>query len=103
MFFFSNILGAVAEILDMLLHLYMWAIIINALISWVNPDPYNPIVRFLYKITEPVLAPLRRIIPIRSMGIGIDPSPILAIFIIVFLRRAIVKTLLELSFRLGGH
>jgi len=50
------------------LTLYMWLIIIRALISWVNPDPYNPIVRFLYRVTEPVLYQVRKWIPLRGMG-----------------------------------
>jgi YggT family protein len=79
----------------------MWIIIIRALISWVNPDPYNPIVRFLYQITEPVLYPIRRRLPF--MG-GIDLSPIVVLLIIVFLQAFLVKTLSELAVRLkmGG-
>ncbi|MBI5664198.1 MAG: YggT family protein, partial [Nitrospirae bacterium] len=60
MFIFGNFFHAVAYILDTLLSIYMWIIIISALISWVNPDPYNPIVRFLHSVTDPVLRPIRR-------------------------------------------
>jgi len=58
--FANNFLYAIASILDKILWAYMWLIIIRALISWVNPDPYNPIVRFLIKVTEPVLYFVRR-------------------------------------------
>ncbi|HDG97384.1 MAG TPA: YggT family protein, partial [Desulfobacterales bacterium] len=84
MFVFSNLLVAVAKILNIALSLYMWIIIGRAVISWVNPDPYNPIVRFLHSVTEPVLYPIRRRLPI-SMG-GLDFSPIIVILAIIFLQ-----------------
>lgn len=96
MFIFSNFLSAIAEIIDIILRIYMFIIIGRALISWVNPDPYNPIVRFLYKITEPVLNPIRRIIP--SWKIGIDLSPMIAILIIFFLQRFLVASLRHAAF-----
>ncbi len=99
MFLVSNFLQAIAELLDIGLNLYMWAIIVQALLSWVSPDPYNPIVRFLYQITEPVLRYIRKILPLG--GYGIDFSPMIAILIIIFLRRAIVRSLLELALSLG--
>jgi YggT family protein len=98
MFILGNILEAVARILDVLLNLYMWAIIINALLSWVNPDPYNPIVRFLYQVTEPALRPIRRFIPMR--GMGIDISPIVAILVIMFVRTALITSLFEIAVRM---
>ena len=73
MFVAGNVLSAVATILDYVLWLYMWVIIARALISWVNPDPWNPIVQFLDRATEPVLAPIRRWIGVRM---GMDLSPI---------------------------
>jgi YggT family protein len=76
-----------------------WLILVRALISWVNPDPYNPIVRFLYKTTEPILYPIRRMLPLDA-GIGLDISPIIAFLILIFLRSFLVKTLLDISFRL---
>lgn len=98
MFVVGNVLEALATLLDMVLTLYMWIIIIRALISWVNPDPYNPIVQFLIKATEPVLAPIRRLIP---MGrIGLDFSPIIVLFAIIFIKQALVSTLHQLAFRL---
>src|SRR4030065_84436 len=76
MFIFANLLLAIAKILDILLTVYMWIVIIRALISWVNPDPYNPIVRFLHAVTDPVLNPIRRIIGYRLGPIEITPLDI---------------------------
>ncbi len=98
MFVVSNFLGAIAEILDMLLNLYMWMIIGSALLSWVSPDPYNPIVRFLYQVTEPLLRRIRRYMPIAG---GMDFSPMVAIFAIIFLRQFLVRTLLQIAARMG--
>jgi YggT family protein len=99
MFIFGNLLLAIAQILDTLLSLYTWVIIIAALISWVNPDPYNPIVRFLYAVTDPVLRPIRRRIGILS---GIDISPLLAIVVIWFVRSFFIKSLIELAHKIKG-
>lgn len=101
MFVFANFLSAVAQVLDIGLTIYMWVIIIRALISWVNPDPYNPVVRFLYNATEPVLYRVRRVIP--SLG-GIDISPIIVIFVIIFAKMFLVETLMNIAFKLktGG-
>lgn len=90
MFVMGNVLQGAATVLDTVLWLYMWVIIARALISWVNPDPWNPIVQFLERVTEPVLSPIRRWVGFR---LGIDLSPIIAILIISFLQIAIVKTL----------
>jgi YggT family protein len=97
MFVLGNLIAAVAHILDIALTVYMWIIVIRAVLSWVNPDPYNPIVRFIHQVTEPVMAPIRRWMPIR--GLGIDFSPIIILLVIVFLQSFLVKSLLELSFR----
>lgn len=97
MFVIGNLLYAASIVVDYLLTFYMWVIIIRALISWVNPDPYNPIVRFLYQVTGPVLEPLRRRMP--YMG-GIDLSPFIIILAIVFLQSFLVDTLRGLSVRL---
>ena len=99
MFIVSNFLVAVAKILDIGLSLYMWIIIGRAVISWVNPDPYNPIVRFLTSVTEPILYPIRRRMPIH-LG-GIDFSPVLAIIAIIFLQTFLVQSLVQLASRLG--
>ena len=98
MFILGNLLQATAQILDIILQLYMWVIIIRALLSWVNPDPYNPIVQFLYSITEPVLYRIRQLIPMS--GIGIDFSPIIALLAIVFLQGFLVESLDVLGARL---
>ncbi len=95
MFIVGNFIEALARILDLGLTIYMWLIIIRAIISWVNPDPYNLIVRFLYNVTEPVLYQVRRLIPMR--GIGIDFSPIIVILVIVFLQSFVVRTLLQIA------
>ena len=78
--------------------IYMWVIIIRALLSWVNPDPYNPIVQFLYSITEPVLYRIRQLVPMT--GIGIDFSPIIVLLAIVFLQGFLVESLAALGARL---
>jgi len=95
---FRNVLLGTATVLDYVLWLYMWIIIARALISWVNPDPWNPIVQFLDRATEPVLAPIRR-----WMGgrMGIDLSPIIAILILTFLQFAVVQSLKDLALRMN--
>ena len=95
MFVISNFLVAIAKILNIALSLYMWIVIGRAIISWVSPDPYNPIVKFLNAVTEPVLRPIRKKIPI-NLG-GIDFSPILVILAIIFLQSFLVKTLMQLA------
>ncbi len=97
MFILGNFIMAVAKILDMALTIYMWIIVIRALISWVNPDPYNPIVTFLYRATEPLLGRVRRWLPLR--GLSIDLSPIIVIAAIVFLQSFLLKSLMELAYR----
>ena len=99
MFVLGNLITAAATILDYILTIANWLIIIRALLSWVNPDPYNPIVRFLYKTTEPLLSPFRRIIPVHA--IGLDISPIFALIFIWFLKLFIVRTLFGIAARLG--
>ena len=98
MFILGNFITALAKIIDMGLTLYMWVIVARALISWVNPDPYNPIVLFLYRATEPVMSPIRRWLPLR--GLGIDISPIIVIAAIMFLQSFLLKSLIELAYYL---
>ncbi|MCX7913702.1 MAG: YggT family protein [Thermodesulfovibrionales bacterium] len=100
MFILGNFLLAVANIADFILMVYKWIIIIAAVVSWVNPDPYNPIVRLLYRITEPVLRPVRRIIGAR-LG-PIDISPLIVILIIIFLQEFVIKSLIELGYKIKG-
>lgn len=99
MFILSNLLSALAQILDILLTALYWLIIIRALLSWVNPDPFNPIVQFLQTVTEPILYPIRRFLPI-LLRFGIDLSPVIAILALVFLKSFLVRTLLDISWRL---
>jgi YggT family protein len=100
MFIVANFFLAIAKILDIALTLYMWIIIGRAIISWVNPDPYNAIVRFLYAVTEPVLYPVRRRIPF-SLG-GIDFSPLIVILAIIFLNSFLINSLRQLAMRMVG-
>jgi len=98
MFVMGNVLLGVATVLDYALWFYMWIIIARALISWVNPDPWNPIVRFLDRATEPVLSPIRRWVGWRM---GIDLSPLVAIVAITFLQIAVVQSLRDLALRMN--
>lgn len=98
MVLFSRILIALAFILDQALQLYMWVIVIAALITWVQPNPYNPVVMFLERITEPALRPIRRVLP----PMGLDISPVIAIFAIMFVRMVIPPTLRDLGYSIVG-
>ncbi|MCK4911366.1 MAG: YggT family protein [Thermodesulfovibrionales bacterium] len=94
MFVVGNFIDAIATILGMLLQVYFWIVIVSALLSWVNPDPNNPIVRFLRTVTEPAYRPIRKFLSdtlgVRSM---IDISPIVVILIIIFLQEFVVRSL----------
>jgi YggT family protein len=98
MFIIGNFLAALATVLNYALIFYMWIVIARAVLSWVSPDPYNPIVRFIHNITEPVLYPVRRWLPFRFTGV--DLSPIVVLFVIIFLQRFLVTSLMELAARL---
>ncbi len=95
MFIVENFIIALVKLVDMGLSLYMWIVVARALISWVNPDPYNPIVQFLYRATEPAMAAVRRWLPLR--GLGIDLSPLIIIAAIMFLQAFLLKSLLDLT------
>ncbi len=95
MFVLGNFFGAMAEIVNIVLTIYYWIILIRALISWVNPDPYNPVVQFLHRATEPVLEPIRRILP----PLPIDLSPMVAFFAIIFLKHFLVQSWFYISAR----
>jgi len=95
MFVIGNFLKAVAVVFHYVLSFYMWIIIARAVLSWVNPDPYNPIVRFIHNVTEPVLYRIRTRIPV-NLG-GIDFSPIIVILGIIFLQNFVVSSLFQLS------
>jgi YggT family protein len=94
MFVLGNLVKAVAVILDLGLNIYMWIVIARAVLSWVNPDPYNPIVRFIHNATEPVLRMIRSRIPAIE---GIDISPLIVFLVIIFLQYFVVESLLNLA------
>ena len=95
MIFLSNFLIAIAKVFDIALTIFMWIVIARAVLSWVSPDPYNPIVRFIHRVTEPVLYQIRKRIPV-SFG-GIDFSPIIVFLAIIFLQRFVVQSLYEMA------
>jgi len=99
MFVVNNFLMSIAQLLDFLLTAYMWIIIGRVVISWVNADPYNPIVRFLYEATEPVLGRIRKLLPL-SFG-GIDFSPMILILAIMFVQSFLIQTLKQLAVGMG--
>ncbi len=99
MFVLSNLLASLAQVLDVVLSIFYWLVLVRCLVSWVNPDPYNAVVQFLYKVTEPVLAPIRKIIPI-GWGIGLDLSPIIAFLLLMLLKSFLVRTLLDIAARI---
>ncbi len=98
MFVLGNLIIAVAKIIHIVLNIYMWIIIARAILSWVNPDPHNQIVQFLYRATEPVLARVRRWLPFGRMAI--DVSPIVVILAIYFLDEFLIKSMIELAVNL---
>ena len=97
MFVLANFFQALAAVASYAIEILWWLIIIRALLSWVSPDPYNPIVQFIERSTEWLLAPFRRLIP--SYKIGIDLSPIFALMFLYFLKVFLVQTLLGLAVR----
>lgn len=99
MFILGNLIIALANIFDIILTIYSFIVIAAALISWVNPDPYNPIVRFLYRATEPVLRPIRKLVPLR---LPIDISPLILLLLIYFSKNFLIQSLLELGYRIKG-
>ncbi|TWI68125.1 YggT family protein [Desulfobotulus alkaliphilus] len=100
MFLLGNFFIALAKITEMVLTIYVWILIARALLSWVNPDPYNPIVRFLHQVTDPVMDRVRRWIPLQFGGI--DFSPIIIILGIVFIQQMLVSTLYRMGMMMGG-
>ncbi|MEW6272227.1 MAG: YggT family protein [Thermodesulfobacteriota bacterium] len=101
MFVIGNFLFATAVVLNAVLSIYWWIIIASAILSWVNPDPYNPIVRFLRGATEPVMYRVRRVVPL-YFG-GIDFTPLVVLLLIAFLQNFLVRTLYQLAASLGGQ
>ena len=93
---FSSLALEIARLIHIVLTVYFWIIIARALLSWVNPDPFNPIVRFLYRATEPVLRPIRRRLPTYQMGL--DLSPLVVILVIEIIDRYIVPQIAALAY-----
>lgn len=91
----GNFLYALAVVVDYALTIYLWVVIARAVLSWVSPDPYNPIVRFIHNVTEPVLSRIRRVLPL-NLG-GIDISPIIVMMAVIFLQKFLVGSLVGLS------
>ncbi len=95
MFILGNFVFAIAQVINYILSFYMWIIVIRAMLSWVSPDPYNPIVRLIHNITEPVLYQIRKRLPLQTGGI--DFSPIAVVVIIVFLQSFVVSSLMTIA------
>jgi YggT family protein len=98
MFVATNLILALAQLVNLVLQAYFWIIIARAVLSWVNPDPFNPVVRFLYRVTEPVLRPIRRRLP--TMQMGLDLSPMVVLLAIYFLQSFLVESLRDLALSL---
>ena len=99
MFVLGNLINAVATVLDVVLNVLGIILIVNALLSWVRPDPSNPIVRFLDQVSDAVCDPIRRLIP--TVVGGLDLAPMIAILAIWFIRMFVVNSMHELAFRVG--
>ena len=99
MFVTGYLVGAVANVVNLVLVAYMWIIIARAILSWVTPDPYNPIVRVLYRVTEPVLRPVRDRLP--TLQMGLDLSPMVVLLGIYFLKEFLVPVLYRIATEIG--
>jgi YggT family protein len=95
MFVLGNLLHGLAYVIGIVLTVYTWIVIARAVISWVSPDPYNPIVRFLRNVTDPVLYRIQRLVP--SVFGGIDFSPLILILALQFLQFFLVQSLHDLA------
>jgi YggT family protein len=100
MFVLGNLISALASIISIILTSLQWLIIIWALLSWVNPDPNNPIVQMINKLTEPIIYPIRKLLPF-SLKFGLDISPLIALLMIFFLQMFLVRTLHDLAARMS--
>ena len=99
MFVAGYFVGAIANLVNLVLVAYMWIIIARAILSWVNPDPYNPIMRFLYRVTEPVLRPVRDRLP--TLQMGLDLSPMVVLLGIYFLKEFLIPVLYRIATEIG--
>ncbi len=98
MFVFGNLFSGIAYVLDMLLNLYFWVIFARAILSWIRPDPYNPIVRIIYNLVDPVTYRITKIIPTR-IGM-IDVAPFILMLAIIFVQKFLVATLFDFGARM---
>lgn len=98
MFILANLVAAIAQVLSVVLTIYLYLVVARALLSWVSPDPYNPIVRFLYSATEPVLWRVRRVLPV--VAGGLDLSALVVLLAIYFLQGFLVASLRDLAYAL---
>ena len=95
MYIIGYLLMAIAKVLDVVMNIFLFIVIARAVLSWVSPDPFNPIVRFINNVTEPVLYPIRSRLPVHFGGI--DLSPIIVFLGIIFIRTFVVNTLMQMS------
>ena len=99
MFGLGYLFTALGNLLDLVIQIYILLIIARAVVSWVSPDPYNPIVRFLHRITEPVLRPVRHRMPMLAMGL--DLSPMVVILALILLQRFLVPVIYRIAAEFG--
>jgi YggT family protein len=99
MFVFGNFIYGVAYVIENILNIYFWIILIRAVMSWIQPNPYNPLVRIIYKLVDPVTYRISRIIPTR-IG-AIDFAPFILMILIIFLQKFLVRSLFELGARMN--
>lgn len=97
----ANLLLGIAEVLNALITIYMIIVVVAALITWVQPDPYNPIVRFLRSVTEPVFYRVRRWLPFVYAS-GFDFSPVVVVLGLMFIKYVVVYSLFELAIQIRG-
>ncbi|MCR4337350.1 MAG: YggT family protein [Candidatus Omnitrophica bacterium] len=96
MFILGNIVITLAKLTDVVLTIFFWLVMVRAVISWVNADPFNPIVQFLHRTTEPILEPIRRLLP----PMGLDFSPIIVFLLIMVVKGIVVQSLYDLGIQL---
>lgn len=99
MFVLGNLFYTLADLLNVVVNIYIWIIILRAVISWVDANPYNPLVQFVHRVTEPALKPVRRIIPPWRLN-GLDLSPAVVILLLYIVNRFVYLTLYDLGGRL---
>lgn len=99
MFVFGNFVTGIAYVVDMLLNIYFWIILIRTVLSWLQPNPYNPLVRIIYNLVDPVTYKISRMIPTR-VGM-IDLAPFILMILIVFVQRFFVRSLFDLGTRMN--